>query len=143
MQQQYSNNLVLNPTKYPHVFDVALRLGFQTRHIGKLDTAGEGVFYTSRKEKHLHRKTNSLGLNLELVQRQDFPYKWIIIEFDGRRLVTSREFLLYHGAVFNFCKAGFEKQIFLRLDYWGEEKARAFERTLCKQEELFSLEEAA
>jgi hypothetical protein len=142
MQQQYSNSLRLIPTKHSHVFDVTLQLDHQTRHIGRIDEAGEGVFYSKRSEKHIHRKTNSLGLNLELVQRQDLPFKWIIIEFDGRKLVTSREFLLYHGSVFNFSKAGFEKQVFLKLDYWGEQKARDFERTLCKQQELFSLEAA-
>ena len=114
----------------------------ETRFIGRLDEAGEGTFYTKRSQQQLHRKTNSLGLNLELVQRQDFHFEWIIIEFDGRKLITSREFLFYHGSVFNFHKAGFEKQIFLQLDYWGEDKAKDFERTLCSQVELFS-EEAA
>ena len=137
MQHQYKQSLRLIPTVHSHVYQVQLNLPLQSRYIGKIDEAGEGTFYTKRSEKHLHRKTNSLGLNLELVQRQDLPFKWIIIDFDGRRLVTSREFLLYHGSIYNFRKAGFEKQIFLRLDYWGEERARAFEKMLCQQVELF------
>ncbi len=130
------------PTKHSNVFDVVLQLELQQRHIGRLDTAGEGTFYTKRNEKHLHRKTNSLGLNLELLQRQDLRFSWILIEYCGKRLVTSRQFLLYHGKVFTFSNSGFEKQIFLRLDLWGEERARAFERSLSKQGDLFTGEAA-
>lgn len=141
---QYTKSLRLIPTQHGHVFQVQLNLPLQTRHIGKIDEAGEGTFFTKRGAQHLHRKTNSLGINLELVQRQDFKFKWILVEFNGKRLVTSREFLLYHGSIFDFSKAGFEKQIFLRLDYWGEERARAFERTLRNQGELFAgVQEAA
>ena len=144
MQKQYTESLRLIPTKHSHTFNVQLTLALQTRYVGKLDEAGDGTFYTKRCQKHVHRKSNSLGINLELVQRQDFHFKWILIEFEGRRLITSREFLLYHGSVFDFSKAGFEKQVFLRLDLWGEERARAFERMLCQQTELFAgVEEAA
>ena len=136
-QNQNTQNLRLIQTKFAYVLNVQLNLDAETRYIGRLDEAGDGTFYTRRSQQHLHRKTNSLGINLELVQRQDFHFKWIIIEFDGQKLITSREFLLYHGSIFDFRRAGFEKQIFLRLEYWGEDKARAFERTLCNQVELF------
>ncbi len=120
------------------MFQVQLNLPLQTRYIGKLNEAGEGTFFTKRGAQHLHRKTNSLGINLELVQRQDYHFKWILVEFNGKRVITSREFLLYHGSVFDFSKAGFEKQIFLQLDLWGEERAKAFERTLVQQGDLFA-----
>ena len=142
MQQRFKYFLRLIPTKNVHVFNVQLNLDAETRYIGKIDQSGEGTFRTKRSRQHLHRKTNSLGINLELVTRQDFPFKWIVIEFEGRDLITSKEFLLYHGSIFDFGKAGFEKQIFLKLDYWGVEKAIAFERTLCNQVELFSKEAA-
>ena len=135
---QYTNSLRLIPTAHLHVFQVRLNLPLQTRYIGKLNEAGEGTFFTKRGAQHLHRKTNSLGINLELVQRQDYHFKWILVEFNGERVITSREFLLYHGSVFDFSKAGFEKQIFLQLNLWGEERAKAFERTLVQQGDLFA-----
>ena len=142
MNQQYSQNLQLIPTKHAHCFNVQLNLEAETRYIGRLDESGDGTFYTKRLKNHLHRKTDSLGLNLELLQRQDFHFKRIVIDFDGRKLITSRNFVLYHGSIYNFRKAGFEKQIFLRLDYWGEDKAIAFEKTLCNQVELYNDEVA-
>jgi hypothetical protein len=138
MSQQYTKSLRLIPTKHPHVFNVQLCLNAETRYIGTLDEAGEGTFYTKRSEKHVFRKLNALGLSLELLQRSDFHFNWIVIEYCGRELVTSRMFFLYHGSVFNFYKVGFEKQCFLKLDGWGRERAETFERTITKQGELFA-----
>jgi hypothetical protein len=135
-QQPSQGQLHLAPTKLPSVFTIELRLGFETRYIGKLDRAGEGTFMCKRTEKHLHRKTGSLGINQELVRRFDF--RWIVIEYAGRRLVTTKLYLLHHGRVFTFGKAGFESQIFLSLDDFGERKALEFETTLVQQGELFA-----
>jgi len=133
---QYTQSVRLIQARNPHVYDVALDLGHQTRYIGKLDKSGEGTFSAKRNEKHLHRKTNSLGINLELLQRFDF--KSIVIEYVGNKLVSTRSFILYHGSVLDFSKSGFEKQVFLKLDLWGRERAEAFERTLGQQGDLFS-----
>ena len=134
--EQFTKNLSLIPTKYPHVFNVQLKLDHETRYIGKLDKAGEGTFSTKRTPKLLFRKTNSLGINLELLQRFDF--KWIVISYCGKRLVTTKNYFLSHGKVFTFRKAGFEEQCFLPLDLWGAERAIAYERSVCSQAELFS-----
>ncbi|MBA4312187.1 MAG: hypothetical protein C0417_06115 [Chlorobiaceae bacterium] len=131
--QQYSNNIQLIPTKYPNIFNVALRLGFQTRYIGRLDKSGEGKFIAKRKEKHIHRKTKSLGINLELLKQ---PFKFIEIELDGQKLQTTREFFLHYGKVLNFQKAGFELQSFLPLNLFGAERAIAFENN--SQWDLFN-----
>lgn len=142
MQNQYTQNLRLIPTKHAHVYNVQLSLDSETRYIGKLDEAGEGTFYTKRCEKHVHRKLDALGVNLELLQRSGFHFKWILISYCGEELVTSRMFFLYHGSVFNFSKAGFEKQCFLKLDFWGRERAEAFEASIGKQGDFFSGEAA-
>jgi hypothetical protein len=133
--QQYTQNLSLIPTQYPHVYDVALKLDFQTRYIGKLNKSGEGTFYTKRKESHLHRKTNSLGINYELLQGNSF--KWISIDYCGKKLITTKKYFLRYGRVFNFHKAGFELQCFLPLELWGREKALDFENSLPNQGSLF------
>jgi hypothetical protein len=114
---------------------VKLSLDFQTRFIGTLDTSSEGKFLTDRKEKHLFRKTNSLGLNEELLTSSELNYKWIVIEFEGKRLVTTRMFFLTHSKVFAF--DGFEKQYFLPLDEFGIDKAEQYEKSLCIQFSLF------
>lgn len=134
---QDSHCLRLIPTKHPHIFDVQLSLEGETRYIGRLDISGTGTFHGKRSEKHLHRKLKAWGLNLELLQRADIHFKWIVIDFPGRQFVTSRMFFLYHGSVFNYGNAGFEKQCFLNLDLWGRERAESFERTLGTQGNLF------
>ena len=135
MQSQDTNSIRLIPTKHSHVFNVALSLGFQTRYIGRLDQAGEGTFIANRTEKHLHRKSNSLGVNLELLER--FTFRWIVIMYCGERLVTTKKYILEHGRIFSFDKSGYEKQCFLNLNDWSEENAIAYEEELCSQGELF------
>jgi len=135
-----TKNLELVATKHAHIFRIKLSLEFQTRYIGLLDTSGEGKFITERKEKHRFRKTNSLGLNEELLQSPDVNFKWIIIDFEEKKLITSRLFFLTHSKVFTF--KSFEKQYFLPLDEFGIDKAEQYKKSLTKQFSLFE-EEAA
>jgi hypothetical protein len=137
MLQSNIQRIILSPTKLKSVWTVELHLPFETRYVGKLDKAGEGIFLSKRTEKHLHRKTNSLGINLELLQRFDF--KWICIEYCGLKLFTTKLFLLHHGTVFTFDKSGYESQVFLELDAWGQKKALEFEKQLCSQGGLFEV----
>ncbi len=132
---QYTQSLQLIPSKRAEVFKVVLTLESGTRRIGKLDKSGLGTFTAKRKEQHLHRLTNSLGVNLELLQRHEF--KWIVIDFCGQTLVTTRNFILYHGRVMTFGRGGYEPQCFLKLEHWGRDKAEAFEGTLVRQGDLF------
>lgn len=117
----------LIPTKYHSVYNIQLNLEEQTRYIGKVDIASEGTFLTVRKLKHLFRKTNSLGINRTLLVDESIPFKWIVIDFEGRKLVTSRIYFLTFGKCFQFGNKGFELQCFLPLELFGVEKARAFE----------------
>lgn len=135
MEHSNIQKISLSPTKHPSVWTVELRLPFETRYVGKLDKAGEGTFLSKRTEKHLHRKTNSLGVNLELLQRFDF--RWICIEYCGRKLFTTKLYLLHYGKVFTFDKSGYESQVFLELNAWGHDKALEFEKQLCSQGGLF------
>ena len=84
------------------------------RMLGRLDLSGEGTFVTTRKAEHLHRNTNSIGINLELLER--FPFESLEVRYCGRTLRTTRAFLLEHGRRLAF--GGFEPQIFLPLDEW-------------------------
>jgi hypothetical protein len=146
MQGKSNKLLELIPTKYPSVFRVQVNLEMQTRYIGKLDTAGEGTFLTNRKRKHIFRKygrpEGSLGINHSLLTDESIPFKWIMVEFEGRKLVTSRLYFLTHSKSFQFGKAGFELQSFLDLDKFGVNKAREFEAHQVIQRDLFGKEVA-
>jgi hypothetical protein len=130
-----NENLVLLPSRHPNVYKVVLVLLSGRRVIGRLDRAAGGIFYAKRTKDHLHRLSNSLGVNYELLTR--FAFRWIFIDFDGLRLITTKNYLLRHGKVLNFSKSGFEIQIFLPIEQFGREKALEFERILPAQTELF------
>ena len=117
----------LIPTKHHSVFTVQLNLESQTRWIGKYDVAGEGTYVAQRQQKHLFRKTNSLGINHSLLVDESIPFKWIVIDFEGRKLVTTRLYFLSFGKCFRFGNKGFELQCFLPLESFGINKARGFE----------------
>lgn len=125
MHSENTKLVGLIPTRYPSVFTVQLNLEAQTRYIGKIDIAGEGTFISERKQKHVFRKTNSLGINHSLLVDESIPFKWIVIDFEGRKLVTTRLYFLSFGKCFQFGNKGFELQCFLPLELFGVEKATA------------------
>lgn len=127
----------LIPTKQPDVYQVQLSLDFQNRYIGRLDISGEGTFTTSRKPEHLFKKLNSIGLNLELLKDTTIYFKWIIINFEFGKLITSRNYFLKFGKCFKFQNSGFELQCFLPVNEFGIGKARLFESRKIVQESLF------
>ena len=140
MRTQDTQNISLSPTKNPYIFIVGLKLDFETRYIGRLDKTGDGTFISNKRtEKHLFENLNALGINKELCER--FNFRWILVPYCGRKLWTSRLYLLHHGKVLSFGKAGFKTQVFLALDEWSMERAKAFEQALSRQTNLF--EEAA
>ena len=136
-----SNNkklLELIPTKYPSVFNVSLDLEHQRRSIGKIDFAGEGTFTTLRNERHLFRKTNSLGINYHLLADEKIPFKWIVIDYCGRKLISTRNYFLKKGKAFQFSKKGFELQIFVPINELNIHTAREFEAKQTIQGNLFA-----
>ncbi len=142
MHNENTKLIELIPTKYPSVFQVQLNLEMQTRFIGKLDTAGDGTFITKRKPEHLFIKTNSLGINHRFLTDESIHFHWIVIDYDGQKLVTSRLYMLTHGKCFKFGNQGFELQCFLPLSEFGLNKAREFEARQIIQENLFPSEAA-
>ena len=138
MQQQINKIICLVPTKHSHVFQVQLNLEYQTRYIGKIDTAGDGTFYTTRSEKHLFRKTNSLGINYSLLSDELIKFKWIVIFCNGQKLISTRNYYLKKGKAFQFPNKGFELQVFVPIDELNEKTAQQFEQSFGVQESLFT-----
>lgn len=120
------NSLILrsNP-RQPYVKTVIARLQGKERIIGNLDLAGDGTFTTTRKEKHLFRKTNSLGVPYALLVNEKIRFKWIVINYLGRKLVTSRNYFLKKGHIRQY--KNFELQVLLPLEMFGIQKAREFD----------------
>ncbi|MGD1006039.1 MAG: hypothetical protein ABR980_02270 [Ignavibacteriaceae bacterium] len=129
MLNQDTKQIELIPTQYASVFNVQLKLVMETRFIGKVDIAGEGKFLTQRKLKHILKKTNSLGVNHQLLINESIKFRWIIIDFEGHKYITSRLYFLTHGQIYTFGNAGFEKQIFLPLNEFGINRARGFDNS--------------
>ncbi|MBM3712194.1 MAG: hypothetical protein FJW56_01965 [Actinobacteria bacterium] len=139
MLQCKSKQLIsLIATKIPHLFNVYLNLDYQTRFIGKIDTAGEGTFFTNRTEKHLFRKLNALGINHYLLTHSTIPFKNIVINYCGKKLHSTREYFLQKGKTFQFSQKGFELQQFVPIDELNLKSVRFFERSSSYQQELFT-----
>jgi hypothetical protein len=119
------NQIILQPTA-TNSFSVFLKLPFQTRLIGIIK---DNTFICKRKEEHIFKKTNSFGINLELLKNWNIPFKWIKIYTDsGRQFITTREHFLSNGKIFQFKNLGFEPQIFLSLDQFGLDKTNIQEQ---------------
>jgi|GEM_PF-3309059 hypothetical protein len=134
---QYNNTKLLElvSTKHSNLFQIKLNLEFQTRYIGKLDTSGQGTLLIERDKKHLFQKTNSLGINTELLTSPDIKFKYILIDYAGRKLSTTRMYFLTHSKSFKFSQ--FELQHFLEIDSFGLDKANEYEKSIQKQLSLF------
>ena len=133
------DKLILRPNpQRPYVKAVILCLLGRERIIGTLDLAGEGTFSSSRKPSHLFKKTNSLGVPYALLTNDKIKFKWIVLDFMGRKYVTSRQYFLKKGHVRQY--RNFELQILLPLDLFGIQKARNFEKfgLVPEQQNLFS-----
>lgn len=129
MNLELSNSIELLKTNKPKIFEVKLFLEFETRFIGVISTISDGTFICKRKSSHLFRKNNSLGINHQLLTSPEIKFKWIVIYFEGQKLETARKYFLAKGKQYRFGNKGYELQVFLPLDEFGMDKARAFEQT--------------
>jgi hypothetical protein len=115
-----SNFLQTVATSRPGVYKVMLHLNTGIRNIGLIDYNGEPTYYTTRSAAHLHRKSQSLAINAEVVKR--FKVVWVCVQYCGEVLWTKAKDLLTKGFVLNFKSQGYEPQIFLKLRDWTKKK---------------------
>jgi hypothetical protein len=120
MSQQSYNYIQTVATPRPGVFKVMLHLKTGIRNIGLIDFNGKPTYYTIRSTAHLHRKSQSLAINAEVVKR--FKVVWVCVQYCGEMLWTKAKDLLTKGFVLNFQNKGFEPQIFLKLKDWAKKK---------------------
>jgi hypothetical protein len=112
--------IAFHPTK----FDVLLRLDSEnkSRYAGVYHEE-ESTFYVFRKSEHIFRKTNSWGLNANMLAMLDGLKKIVILNEDTKETYTTTyENFLKNSQEFNFKFSGYDKQRFLPLSLW--EKSR-------------------
>jgi len=119
MNNKDNVSIQLVQTSAPNKFKVKLILPDEVRWIGELNAFKEGTFFTKRRKEHLFKKLNALGISHQILISEELDYKWIVIDYDGKRLVTSREYFLAHGKLLHFKDKGFEPQVFLPLSEFG------------------------
>lgn len=122
--------LTFVPTKNPDIVDIYLA----KKQIGKIDKIKRELIL-SRNLGHIHRKTNSIGINFELLSNQSIPYHYIRVKLGREELMTTRYYWKEKGIVRHY--SGFEPQSFLRLEDFGIENAVIFEKLNPKQPNLF------
>lgn len=143
MQHKTNKLITLIPTKRPNIFTVQLNLPYQTRYIGELNTAGDGTFSTKRKEEHIFRKLNALGLSHSLLTDDRIKFSRIVFSLNGKKLYSSRAYYLKKGTAFQFSNKSMELQMFVSLDKLNLGEVRRFETTQVIQEDLFNFDRAA
>ena len=91
---EISKSLELVQTNSPYIFSVKLNLAQQVRYIARLDSAGDGSLLIKRTAKHLFRKTNSLGVNYQLLADERIRFKWLAFNYCGQKYISTREYFL-------------------------------------------------
>lgn len=86
------------------------------RKLGFIDRAKKTFIITRKREKHLHRKTNSYGFNHHLISKsKTFDKILLKDEFGEYQFPISK--VLDHGRTFmQFSQQGFELQVFMPLE---------------------------
>jgi hypothetical protein len=113
------------PSRDPNRHWVKLSDGFNSRTIGEYFSA-EKLLYTKRKFKHLHRLSNSLGVNSQLVN--DYQIDMIKILYESELMYVHVGYLFHYGKIHQYGSAGYEKQIFLELSEFASTPEAAFEK---------------
>lgn len=92
-----------------------------SRFIGTLE--GDTLHTDRNSKKHLFKKNHSLGFNYKLIKDGDFDF--ICVNYDFRRIWTSRIAVLKYGKVMHFKGKHFERQLFLPLQQFKSDKTAA------------------
>ena len=115
--------------------------GFEKKYIGTIEHNNQGntLVVMRTKSKHLHRDSNSLGFNKELIDNPEFIFNDIKVDYKDeklgkRSLYTTREFVKNMAKVFQFSKKNYEAQYFLPITQFGYDKVRDWKES---QQDLF------
>jgi hypothetical protein len=105
------NNIFFEDTKIPFIKAIRLELenSFKPKFIGHYNF-NDKSFRTKRNDSQIYHKTNSIAFNYHLVNNLDIEF--FRVEYNGKFLFISKEYLLKVGKVYEFKHGGAELQIF-------------------------------
>lgn len=106
--------------------DLTLKLANEprTRSIGQIFQGRDTYYYYKTvKSSNVMRINNSIGLHFGVIEKLPEDSGVLIsLGPDHKRLYVSKKDILAKGTFLHFKKEGFEKQIFVELDHWSEQK---------------------
>jgi hypothetical protein len=83
----------------------------------------DGRFTTNRKNEHVFRKTNSWGINANMLAMLDGLKTIVVLNEDTKESFTATyENFIKNSKEFTFKFAGYDKQRFLPLALWERSK---------------------
>lgn len=134
-----AQNISFVKTSKAGCFRVLLTLPFQTRHIGSFDESNKIFISSPRSERHLFRKSNSLGISQEIL---NLDVHIIIIPYQNQNLYITKSHCLKVGKSFCFSSKGYEAQTFIPLSAlsYSELEAKQKSKILFPQMDLFRRE---
>lgn len=106
------------------IFQAYLRLDSENRpRMAGTYFSETGTFTTVRKNEHVFRKTNSWGINADMLAMLDGLKEIHIFNEDTKETFeTTYENFLKNSKEFNFKFSGYDKQRFLPLPMWKRER---------------------
>ena len=93
--------------------------------IGTINYLNKTYYSAPKTKKNLFKKSNSLGLPLELIEMKHSGFVFICINYENKYLWTSRLAVIKYGEILHFKSHGYEKQIFLVLSKFNKYKKQA------------------
>lgn len=133
---QNNHSISLFQTEKPNIYAVKLSFQKSFRFIGLLDKSGERTFITLRNAEQRFFKTDSLGINYHLLAHPEIKFKWILIDYCGKKLISTRQYFLKKGKMYEFSSKGFEKQLFVPIAELNLEQVNRFEQSRIIQHSL-------
>lgn len=83
--------------------------------IGKFNLPSKTLYLSRKREKHLHKKSNSYGFNYEMIKRS-IKLDTVCLTDEYGVYKFPKQLILDEGKFLTFKQQGFERQIFLPLD---------------------------
>lgn len=120
MQGQYK--VFTDATKVPFIKAIKLSDGFKIKFAGYYNER-EKIFRTKRNDSLIHHNSNSIAFNYEIVNK--FDIKLFLVEYAGKFLFITKEYLMKIGKLHQYKTKGYELQVFAEISEFSESEKEA------------------
>jgi hypothetical protein len=104
-------------------FAVRLNTSPHPRFIGTLK--GDTLTKRINEKRHVLHNGDAIAFASALVLHSSIPFRWLVVDVDGVKFTTSRDFFVHHATAFQY--RGQEPQLGLAKSLWGKELALKWE----------------